>query len=300
MDKSSIFPGYFIEKPLFQAEKNFRRLLSEQDSCFHTNQISLIFLEKHIEENSLNNEEFIKILCDKYSISAGNKSWDVTKTMIARSYIVQTYNIQEVFFKDFNSEYQIYKGLTTWIKTIREGSSDKNLDPYSQLIENVPKNVSKLFINTPESHVIQYYRLVRNGIVHNSEKSNDKPLAYYKKHIATNSEYFKKYYKFLPNGNLPAPNAPTLLTHNDFFIYSRCLKNLINLIINACNLTVNEIFNFEMASESFKKIIKKHTIENEKARNKMIDSLSTYFRTKYGDLESENAMFIELYLKSLN
>jgi hypothetical protein len=299
MDKSKIFPGYFIEKPLFQAEKNFRRLLSEQDSCFHTNQVSLIFLEKHIEENSLDNEEFIRSLSHKYNISAGNKNWEVTKLMIARSYVVQTYNIQEIFFKEFNKEYQKYKGLTTWKKTIKKGDSDKNLDPYSQLILNIPTSVSKIFAATPESHLIHYYRLVRNGIVHKSEISLEKPTEYYKKNISTQLEHFKKYYDFLPDGELPAPNLPNSLNHNDFFIYSRCLKNLINLIINACNLTVSEIFSFEMSNESFKKTMRKHSDENDKSKNKMIDALSTYFRTKYGNLKLEKEQFVDLYLNNL-
>lgn len=296
-EMKDIFPGYFIDKPLFQSLKNFRRLLSEQDSCFHTNQVSILFLEEHIKSNGLDNTAFIRELCDKFSISAGHRSWDVTKQLMAKSYIVQTYNLQEIFFKDFNVEYRAYKKVEDWKFNIKEGGSTKNLDPYSQLLQSIPKEQSAVFADVPESHAIQYYRLLRNGIVHKSETSLDKPTEYFIKYIEPNIEYFKNYYKFLPEGKLPAPNKPQELTHNDFFIYSRCLKNLINLIVNACNLTIAEIFAFELLNEQFLATMNKYDPNVPGARKKLLEALKTFFKTKYGSVEKENAEFVEAYLE---
>jgi hypothetical protein len=215
---------------------------------------------------------------------------------MAKSYVVQTYNLQEIFFKDFNHEYRAYKKVEGWKFTIKEGSSTKSLDPYSQLLLNIPKNESAIFENVPESHVIQYYRLLRNGLVHKSDNSLDKPNEYFNKFIEPNIEYFKNYYKFLPEGNLPAPNKPLSLTHNDFFIYSRCLKNLINLIINACNLTVSEIFEFELSNEQFVATMNRYRPNVPGERAKLLEALAGFFRTKYGNLKSINDEFIQTYL----
>lgn len=295
-ETTDIFPGYFIDKPLFQSLKNFRRLLSEQDSCFHTNQVSILFLEEHIKSNGLDNTAFIRELCDKYSISAGHRSWEVTKQLMAKSYIVQTYNLQEIFFKDFNAEYRVYKKVQDWKFSIKESGSTKNLDPYSQLLQSMPKEQSKVFENVPESYAIQYYRILRNGIVHKSENSLDKPTEYFARYIEPNIEYFKNYYKFLPEGKLPAPNNPQSLSHNDFFIYSRCLKNLINLIVNACHLTVSEIFDFELSNEQFLATMNRYDPNVPGERKKLLDSLSTFFKTKYGSIKDENAAFVQVYL----
>ena len=150
------FPGYFIKKPIFQSIKDLKRLLGEQDSCFHTNQVSISFLEEYIKTNNLDNYNYIAELCDKYSISSGHRSWEVTKKLMSRSYIVQTYNIQEIFFKDFNSEYQAYKKIKSWKYYIQEGASKKALDPYSQLIESIPKKEAEKFSDIPESIIVQY------------------------------------------------------------------------------------------------------------------------------------------------
>jgi hypothetical protein len=295
-DLKDIFPGYFIEKPLFQSLKNLRRLLSEQDSCFHTNQVSIFFLEEHIKNNRLDNTEFIRELCVKYSISAGHRSWEVTKQLMAKSYIVQTYNLQEIFFKDFNAEYRVYKKKEDWRFSIKEGNSTKSLDPYSQLLQSIPKDESRIFEIVPESYAIQYYRLLRNGLVHKSDNSLDKPTEYFKKFIEPNFEYFKNYYKFLPEGKLPAPNSPQSLTHNDFFIYSRCLKNLTNLIVNACNLTVSEIFEFELSNEQFLATMNRYRPNVPGERAKLLEALENFFRTKYGNVENETRDFVQAYL----
>jgi hypothetical protein len=68
------FPGYFIEKPAFQATKNLRRLLSEQDSCFPANQLSIFFLEDYIKRNQLDNVAFIRELCQKFHVSGAKDS----------------------------------------------------------------------------------------------------------------------------------------------------------------------------------------------------------------------------------
>ncbi len=295
---SIIFPGYFIEKPLFQSIKTLRRLLSEQDSCFHANQVAIAFLEDHIKTSGVDNSKFIADLCNTYSISGGQRNWDVTKRLMSRSYIVQTYNIQEIFFKDFNSEYRDYKKVTEWKNSYKEGSSTKKMDPYSQLIENLPADKANKFRNTPESIAIQYYRLVRNGIVHSSANSLDKPSDFFNKYILPKLEYFKGYYKFLINNTIPAPNPPDKLNHYDFTIYSRCLKNLANLINDSCDLTVAEILEFELLNKQFVKQMKRYNPKiDEGTKEKLLIELHNFFKMKYGNLAKENKIFTESYLR---
>jgi hypothetical protein len=216
---------------------------------------------------------------------------------MARAYIVQTYNIQEIFFKDFNAEYRAYKQIADWRFTVKEGSSTKSLDPYTQLIESIPKAESAVFKEKPESYIIQYYRLVRNGIVHKSDTSMNKPADYFAKHILPLADYFKDYYQFLPQGKLPAPNGPNELTHYDFVLQSRCLKYLVNLIVNACNLSVTEIFQFEITSDDFLATMTYYDLSSAGSRKKLRESLGNFFNFKYGKLKNEREEFINEYFR---
>lgn len=291
-----IFPGYFISKPLFQSIKTLRRLLAEQDSCFQANQISISFLEDYIRTNDLDNARFIESLCQKFNISGGQRNWATTKALMAKSYVVQTYNVQEVFFKDFNDEYRSYKNFKDWKYNYHDGNSTKSLDPYSQLLENLPKEQANRFKDSLESQITRYYRLVRNWLVHPSDKTLEKATRFYEVYILPNAEYFNRYYKFIVDDRLPAPNGPSSLNHYDFTIYSRCLKYLANLINDSCDLTVEEIFNFEISDEDFVKRMNQYNPKNDEGTKlKLISELSNFFNFKYGRPPGYADKFVNQY-----
>ena len=96
------FPGYYITKPVFPAIKSTEKLLAFRDSCTHSSEISIRFLNENIQSLQANPEQFIRKLCKKYNMSAGSYNFNDIRKQMAESYLVQTYNIVELFFKNFN------------------------------------------------------------------------------------------------------------------------------------------------------------------------------------------------------
>src|ERR1700756_4650760 len=156
-------PGYFNQKPLLKGIKDLRYNLGIQDSCIQTNEVALRFLEENSIEHHLGIEDFIKSLCVKYSVSLGTADFKLLKQQIYESYIVQTYNIVEPFFKQLNKEYKKWNNFTEDWLIKKDG---QNLDPYSQLLLNLPAHKSSVIKKYPESDLLNYYRLLRNSITH--------------------------------------------------------------------------------------------------------------------------------------
>ena len=133
MDTQKPKPGYFNEKPLLKTISHFRFSIGLQDSCIQTNQAAVLLLEEQAEQSS-DSEAFIKSLCAKYKISLGTQDLEYFKTIQYKSYILQTYNFVEPFFKELNAEYRFYNNFQGDWK-VKDG--DKNLDPFNQLLENI-------------------------------------------------------------------------------------------------------------------------------------------------------------------
>lgn len=117
-----------------------------------------------------------------------------------------------------------------------------------------------------------------------SAKNFDKSNKLYSSLIEPNLEHFKNNFKFLlPDNKLPAPNSPLCVTYDDYMLYSKCLKIISKKISLACNLTVQDIFDFEINNIRFTDRIKKYNpYQNKFAEKKFIEGLKMYFKTYYG------------------
>lgn len=154
------YPKYEIQSPKYRPLYWLYDNLAFQDSSFQSNQIILEFFDDHVRKCELNSKEFIRELSSRFRISAGTENFDRIKEMMAESYIVQTYNIAEFFFKDFNRTFRKIKKKIDWKTSVKIGKTDKKLDPLNQLVYNLPKSKSKELISLPEYLVCNYYRLL--------------------------------------------------------------------------------------------------------------------------------------------
>ncbi|PZO34889.1 MAG: hypothetical protein DCE86_01000, partial [Flavobacteriaceae bacterium] len=126
------FPSYNIISPKYPSLSILYDNLAFQDASFQSNQIILEFFNSHIINNNLNGKEIIFELATEYKLSGGTEDINRIRKMMAESYIVQTYNIAELFFKEFNKSYQKIHNITNWITHETVGKSDKKLDPLNQ------------------------------------------------------------------------------------------------------------------------------------------------------------------------
>ena len=140
--------------------------------------------------------------------------------------------------------------------------------------------------------IIDYYRLVRNSIVHTNEKSRKKLLLYHSKIREKHNDYFKKCYP-----GIEAPNSMNDLKFDDFVLYTRSLKYYSNLINDACDLTIDDIVKKAVSDINFQNKLKGfEDITNEKVRGKRISILKGYFKKRYGNKKEHLDLFCNFFL----
>jgi hypothetical protein len=281
-------PGYFNQKPLLTVFSSMKRVIGVQDSCIQTNEVAIRYLEEqsNITENS---EEFIRNLCKKYRISRGTYDFKHFRKIQYKSYILQSYNLVEPFFKKLNKQYRYYNNFTGIWKT-KEG--DKNLDPFNQLLQNLPSDIATAIKNYPEYHLLNYYRLVRNSIVHlqEDEEEHSKTTKYYEDHISNKVNFFYENY------DLSAPNKPDSISYSDFMLYTRALKYFSNILSDYCFPSIDCLVSVAKADKLLQdKLLGTRRLNFSGALEKRINTLRGYFAGEFG---INNQDFFHKELKS--
>jgi hypothetical protein len=155
---------------------------------------------------------------------------------LADTFVVVVYESAERFLHEFRKEHEALKSRP-W-----SGVRD-DIDPLSLALRNIRENQGEAEGETGRDLVdrFQYYRLVRNAIVHTKEPDLRRPRA-----------KLKQLHDYSPQnqallGSLEAPNPPGCLTFDDFVLFSHLTKMLAERI---CAMA-------EPAAEEFEKYVTK-------------------------------------------
>jgi len=268
--KKESTPGYYNQLPLFKIVRDLRKRLGSEDACIQTQEVALRYLEE--QGNASGIAEFLADLCVNYGISHGSIHFKQIKSKIHVSYIVQTYVIVEAFFKSLNEQYRYWNQLDDDKWTTQKSGS--NLDPFGQLVTNLPAGKKKELTKLPEYLLIEYYRLIRNAATHLDffEANTAKPDRYFNSTITPQLEVFKTNY------NLEAPNRPGKINYNDFALYTRALKYYLNVVNDACFPEVRSIVEVAFKDDVLQKKLRNFKNgRNEKTNSKKARLLKAYF-----------------------
>jgi hypothetical protein len=267
-------PGYFNTKPLLKAISDVKTTMGLQDSCIQTNQVAILQLEEQAKKYE-SRDEFIKELCSKFRVSVGTRDFEYFKKIQYKSYISQTYNLVETFFKDLNKNYRLFNNFTgDWIK--KDG--DRNLDPFNQLLANLPNSKRTEIKSYPEYHLFNYYRLIRNSIAHLQEDPDQdkKTSKYYDDHIVATLPFFQKNYE------ITAPNSPEKISFDDFMLYTRAVKYFSNILNDVCFPEVTTLTIVAKADNELQKnLLQSRNLNYEGALLKRINVLRSYFHKHF-------------------
>lgn len=289
--KKDIKPGYFNEKPIFRVVKSMKKAIGLQDSCLQTNEAAILYLEEKAKQSG-DVEEFITGLCAKYSISLGIRDFDYFKNTLYQSYILQTYNLVEPFFKRINKTYRYYNDFTGDWKT--KTNDGKSLDPFSQLLENMPIISAKKIKSYPEYRLLNYYRLVRNSIVHLQDDAEEhkKTNKFYDDNIMGDLEYFRENYQ------IEAPNAPENISFKDFMLYTRVLKYFSNIINDVCFPSIESLVVVALKDKDLeKKLAQTKGLKYEGALLKRINTVRGFFHAHFNpEFKELRDLFCKAYL----
>jgi len=290
--KQNLKPGYFNQKPLIKAISDVKFSIGLQDSCIQTNQAAILFLEEQAKK-SLDQEEFIKSLCAKFKISLGTRDLEYFKTIQYKSYILQTYNFVEPFFKELNAAYRHYNNFEgNW--KIKDG--DKSLDPFNQLIENLDTSLKNKIKSYPEYYLLDYYRLIRNSIVHlqEDEDQHKKTSKYFSEYLVDKLFHFKENYE------MNAPNEPDKIIFDDFMLYTRAIKYFSNILNDICFPEVSTLVLVAKKDDELQKhLLQSRNLNYEGALLKRINVLRGFFHEQFNLSHKElRDEFCKAYLTS--
>ncbi len=278
--KKDLKPGYFNQKPLLKVISDMKLSVGLQDSCIQTNQAAILHLEDSATQSE-DHEEFIRELCLKHKISLGTRDMGFFKSIQYKAYILQTYNLLEPFFKELNKTYRLYNNFQGKWKTKKD---DKSLDPFNQLLENIEPELKAKIKSYPEYYLLNYYRLVRNSIVHlqRDEKEHEKTSKYFSDFIEDNKVYFRDTYE------IDAPNEPDEISFYDFMLYTRIIKYFGNILNDTIFPEIKVLVEFAMQNDELNEnLLQSKNLNYKGALLKRINTLRSFFHKHFNTAHKE-------------
>ncbi|WP_339878591.1 hypothetical protein [uncultured Algoriphagus sp.] len=267
-------PGYFTNKPQFKIIGELRKTLGFYDSIPTTIELVINDYVDKCKIKGVTPENELNTVAKNFTVKNHNiQSLDSSRQHIYNFYILSVFNVADSFFRDLKKLMIKLNSIQNW----KTKSGRKDLDAFNQVIENCKSKDGSTLKSKPEFHLINYYRLHRNSVVHrvfkkeNQFSESDK---YYDKYVLPNVNYHKTTY------NLDAPNKSDSINLHDFLIYTRAIKYYNNLINDACyNLTESNLVDFALSDEALTKKLKGFDKASDKKKQKPLKNLlQQYFK----------------------
>jgi hypothetical protein len=200
------------EKFSFPAARRLAKYLGQSDAMLELTELACRFFVSSAEDSE-NLNGFVETAADRHGVCVNLGEFALWRKHLSQSYIITVYESAERFFREFRAEH-----IALFAK---EWSGDAHSkDPLTLCLENVSDSVecSSEFVGDDLVSRFQYYRLLRNWIVHGKQRSPDKETVHYR----NLPPYSPLNIKAL--GRLTAPNKPNQINFDDFILFSRVTK----------------------------------------------------------------------------
>ena len=257
----------------FPSYRNLYRYLGETDALVELTELACRSFQDAARK-SPDASSYIASESERFGIRVNLSEAELLSRHLARSYIVTVYQSAECFLHDFRKEHRaLYR--KDWI------GDAEDADPLTVTLRNLSTANPEDAIGQDLITRFQYYRIVRNWIVHTKESDPSKPLAKFAE-IAPYTPERQELKK-----PLPATNRPDELTFEDFICFSRVTKLIAEKLCSLEKPSDSHWFtNFPIAR--FKRFMTKP--------ERMQNSIAGYLRTEFG-MDAREAGWIaeELY-----
>lgn len=225
-------------RPLFPAVKDLLVHLGKQDTQVNMTELALRAFEQTFPQGK-NPRDFVNAKARELGVNTAlalGPSWDETRINGHQFAIIQTMTIIDSFLRRLMREYAAYGLLGPG--TLKTKRGNQQLDALGMVEENLPAANAKAIRKCPEYDLIQYYRSVRNHIMHPDpgEPAPD-PSAL----IAAHSGHLAGY------GSLPSPAA--VVGYSDFILLTRATKYYSRLLNEQCGLTPKLVVDFHSSRD---------------------------------------------------
>lgn len=200
----------------FPSFRNLCRYLGETDALVELTELACRSFQD-AAKRSPDASAFIASESKRLGIRVNLSEVELLSRHLARNYIVTVYQSAECFLHDFRKEHRaLYRN--DWI------GDAEDTDPLTLTLKNLSPENSVATIGLDLITRFQYYRIVRNWVVHTKESEPSKPQAKFCEIVPYTPERIKL------DSPLPPTNPPESLTFNDFICFSRVTKMIAEKI----------------------------------------------------------------------
>lgn len=242
-----------------QVYRDLNHRLGYYDSITELNEIAVRELIKKVE-TSPNPQKSIKDLTETHGIQVNFPNVpSALSTIMGKSYIITVYQSADLFLRDFRHEYCKIAGKD-W--EYNEGSK------LPQVFENIAPRFK--YQDEIEFNIFEYYRLVRNNIVHPHSK---KDLSDMHQAILEEKEEIMVKYKVTN-----APNAIDSINFEDFILFTKVTKKIGRILCELSKPGSKDLIK-TLDLKSFRKL--------RNNRSRLEKSISSELRTRYSLNEEE-------------
>lgn len=233
-------PGFSAKEPLFPSVASMDKDLGHTNQFILVNEVANRELNAQARNCPEGVESYVKSISGRHGIRVSLKDFNEVSNELPRSYTVLVFTAVDRTFRQLIKEVREYKQLTSWIDRL----SDSPLSALEQLAANQPPGPRSIS-SYPEYSVLQYYRLLRNEIVHPRQHRSRPAIAAHTVLAATSGEYLRRSYQ-----TRGAPNAPDKIDFDDFFLHTRVARDFAMVISDAYKLTIADILRVASADKS--------------------------------------------------
>jgi len=252
----------------FPSYRSLRRYLGETDALVELTELAARCFLTDASESG-NTVNYVKATSAKQGICVNLSEVDALSAHLSRSYIVNVYHSAERFLHEFRQE---HVGLYQ-----KDWSGDGiGVDPLTITLKNIASSQAdaERYIGPDLITRFQYYRIVRNWIVHTKDSDSSKPKTKFIEIVGYSSEHAELFRA------VKAPNRPENLNFDDFVFLSRLTKTIAEKI---CRIAEpgQEHWNRLMTEKTFKRF-KRLSNNPDRMRN----AVTGRIKTEYGMDES--------------
>lgn len=256
----------------FPSFRKLCRYLGETDALVELTELACRSF-RNAAESSGNLPAFIIEQSARFGVRVNLSELELLSNHLARSYIVTVYQSAERFLHEFRNEHRaLYR--KDWV-----GDAD-NADPLTVTFRNMSAD-AEAAVGWDLVTRFQYYRIVRNWVVHTKTSANSRPQTKFDEIVPYSAE------RKLLERPLPATKPPDALTFDDFICFSRIAKLIAEKLCSLATPTDSHwLTNFPV--DRFKRFL-----TNPK---RMQNAIAGLLRTDFG-MDKQDAQWIaeELY-----
>ena len=244
----------------FPSSRRLARYLGESDAILEIDELACRFFIDAAQQSE-NTRDFVSACSEKFEVCVNLAEFDAWRVHMAQRRIVTVYESAERFLKEFRKEHSdLHRREWTEKK--------KGMSLLDQALENVgaTNEQSRHDLGLDLISRFEYYRMVRNWILHERPRTPKKEMSALQNIPAYSDENASTL------GRLTAPNPPELQNFDDFILFSRVTKLMAERLSVLGEPTENSwVSSFDM--KPFKALIN----NRERLENAVAGKLKTDF-----------------------